>query len=169
VQGYRAPTFSMNQRNPWAFGALEQAGYRYSSSVYPIRHDLYGMPHAPRFPYRPGGGTLIEIPMTTLRLGGRNLPCAGGGYFRLLPYAVFRAGLRRFNRKEAAPGLFYTHPWEIDAGQPVVAAAPAMAKFRHYLNIKRMPARLACLLRDFSWGRVDHVFAAALAGDISAS
>jgi polysaccharide deacetylase family protein (PEP-CTERM system associated) len=169
VQGYRAPTFSMNQRNPWAFGALEQAGYRYSSSVYPIRHDLYGMPHAPRFPYRPGGGTLIEIPMTTLRLGGRNLPCAGGGYFRLLPYAVFRAGLRRFNRKEAAPGLFYTHPWEIDAGQPVVAAAPAMAKFRHYLNLKRMPARLACLLRDFSWGRVDHVFAAALAGDISAS
>ena len=169
VQGYRAPTFSMNQRNPWAFGALEQAGYRYSSSVYPIRHDLYGMPHAPRFPYRPGGGTLIEIPMTTLRLGGRNLPCAGGGYFRLLPYAVFRAGLRRFNRKEAAPGLFYTHPWEIDAGQPVVAAAPAMAKFRHYLNIKHMPARLACLLRDFSWGRVDHVFAAALAGNISAS
>jgi polysaccharide deacetylase family protein (PEP-CTERM system associated) len=159
VQGYRAPTFSINTRNPWAFDVLTEQGYRYSSSVYPVRHDLYGMPQAPRFPYHPGGGTLLEIPMTTVRLAGRNMPCAGGGYFRLLPYAVFRAGLRRFNKADGAPGIFYTHPWEIDAGQPRVDAAPFMAKFRHYLNLHLMPDRLGRLLRDFQWGRVDQVFA----------
>jgi polysaccharide deacetylase family protein (PEP-CTERM system associated) len=162
VQGYRAPTFSINTRNPWAFDVLVEQGYRYSSSIYPVRHDLYGMPHAPRLPFRPVPG-LLEIPMTTVRLGGRNLPCAGGGYFRLLPYALYRAALRRFNRAEAAPGIFYTHPWEIDAGQPRVHAAPRMAKFRHYLHLSRMPARMGYLLRDFAWGRVDRVFAAALA------
>jgi polysaccharide deacetylase family protein (PEP-CTERM system associated) len=162
VQGYRAPTFSINTRNPWAFDILVEQGYRYSSSVYPVRHDLYGMPHAPRLPFRPVP-ELLEIPMTTVRLGGRNMPCAGGGYFRLLPYALYRAALRRFNQVEAAPGIFYTHPWEIDAGQPRVDAAPRMAKFRHYLNLSRMPARMGYLLRDFAWGRVDSVFAEALA------
>ena len=162
VQGYRAPTFSINTRNPWAFETLTEQGYRYSSSIYPIRHDLYGMPQAPRFPYHPEGGALLEIPMTTVRLGGRNLPCAGGGYFRLLPYEIFRAGLRRFNRADHAPGIFYTHPWEIDAGQPRVEAAPRMAKFRHYLNLDQMPNRMHRLLRDFAWGRVDQVFADAL-------
>ena len=167
VRGYRAPTFSINARNPWAFDVLAEQGYAYSSSIYPIRHDLYGMPDAPRLPFRPGGAhgkaAILEIPMTTLRLAGRNLPCAGGGYFRLLPYALYRAGLRRFNRTEHAPGLFYTHPWELDAGQPRVDAAPRMAKFRHYLNLADMPRRMDLLLRDFQWGRVDEVFAAALA------
>jgi polysaccharide deacetylase family protein (PEP-CTERM system associated) len=167
VRGYRAPTFSINTRNPWAFDVLAEQGYRYSSSIYPIRHDLYGMPDAPRLPFAPDGAAgragIIEIPMTTVRLGGRNLPCAGGGYFRLLPYGVFRAGLRRFNRAEQAPGIFYTHPWEIDAGQPRVAAAPRMARFRHYLNLHDMPRRMGLLLRDFRWGRVDEVFAAAIA------
>jgi polysaccharide deacetylase family protein (PEP-CTERM system associated) len=163
VGGYRAPTFSINRRNPWAFDVLAERGYRYSSSVYPIRHDLYGVPDAPRAPYRPGGGGVLEIPMTTLRLGGRNFPCAGGGYFRLLPYGVFRAALRRVNGVERRPGIFYTHPWEIDAGQPRVTAASRMAKFRHYLNLAAMPARLGHLLRDFRWGRVDEVFAADLA------
>jgi polysaccharide deacetylase family protein (PEP-CTERM system associated) len=167
VQGYRAPTFSINTRNPWAFDVLAAQGYRYSSSIYPIRHDLYGMPDAPRLPFRPHGTAgragILEIPMTTLRAAGRNLPCAGGGYFRLLPYALFRAGLRRFNRIEHAPGLFYTHPWEIDPGQPRVAAAPRMAKFRHYLNLHDMRRRLGLLLRDFQWGRVDEVFARVLA------
>ena len=162
VQGYRAPTFSINTRNPWAFDVLEEQGYRYSSSIYPIHHDLYGMPSAPRFPYHPDGRKLLEIPMTTVRLGGRNMPCAGGGYFRLLPYEVFRAGLRRFNKTENASGMFYTHPWEIDAGQPRVEAAPRLAKFRHYLNLSRMPGRMERLLRDFQWGRVDRVFAEAL-------
>ncbi len=167
VTGYRAPTFSINTRNPWAFDVLAQAGYRYSSSVYPIRHDLYGVPDAPRLPFRPAGAAgaagIMEIPMTTLRVAGRNLPCAGGGYFRLLPYAVYRAGLRRFNRAEHAPGLFYTHPWELDAGQPRVAEAPRMARFRHYLNLADMPRRMGKLLQDFRWGRVDNVFAAAIA------
>jgi polysaccharide deacetylase family protein (PEP-CTERM system associated) len=162
VLGYRAPTFSINRRNPWAFDVLEAAGYRYSSSIYPIRHDLYGMPDAPRFPYRPGPGALVELPMTTVLLGGRNVPCAGGGYFRLLPYPVFRALLRRFNAADAAPGMFYTHPWEIDAGQPRVTAARRVAKFRHYINLGRTQGRLAQLLQDFSWGRVDRVFASAL-------
>ena len=168
VTGYRAPTFSINTRNPWAFDVLAAQGYRYSSSIYPIRHDLYGMPDAPRLPFHPDGAAgpagILEIPMTTVRAAGRNLPCAGGGYFRLLPYAVFRAGLRRFNRVEHASGVFYTHPWEIDAGQPRVHRAPRMAKFRHYLNLHDMPRRLNLLLRDFRWGRVDEVFAQALAG-----
>ncbi len=166
VLGYRAPTFSINARNPWAFDVLAEQGYRYSSSVYPIRHDLYGMPEAPRLPFTPQGAAgpagIVELPMTTLALAGRNLPCAGGGYFRLLPYRVFRAGLRRFNVAEGAPGIFYTHPWEIDAGQPRVVAAPAMARFRHYLNLADMPRRMGLLLRDFSWGRVDEVFAEAI-------
>jgi len=161
VAGYRAPTFSINTRNPWAFDVLAEQGYSYSSSVYPVRHDLYGMPDAPRFPYRPRNGSLLEIPMTTVHAAGRNFPCAGGGYFRLLPYEMYRAALRRFNR-DGAPGIFYTHPWEIDAGQPRVEAAPRMAKFRHYLNLKRTPARLQRLLRDFAWGRVDQAFAEAL-------
>jgi len=162
VAGYRAPTFSINTRNPWAFDVLTEQGYSYSSSIYPIRHDLYGMPDAPRFPFRPRNGSLLEIPMTTVHAAGRNFPCAGGGYFRLLPYQLYRTALRRFNR-DGSPGIFYTHPWEIDAGQPRVEAAPRMAKFRHYLNIKRTPARLQSLLRDFAWGRVDQAFAEALA------
>ena len=106
VSGYRAPTFSLNATTPWAFAVLVEQGYRYSSSVYPVKHDLYGMPDAPRFPYRPGAGPLWEIPLTAVRLLGRNWPCSGGGWFRVLPYPVFRMGLRRFNRTDAAAGVF---------------------------------------------------------------
>jgi polysaccharide deacetylase family protein (PEP-CTERM system associated) len=167
VRGYRAPTFSINARNPWAFDVLEAEGYAYSSSIFPIRHDLYGMPQAPRFAHYVGSaGRLLEIPMTTVRLGGRNLPCSGGGYFRLLPYMLFRAGLRRFNARDAAPGIFYTHPWEIDAGQPRVAAAPRMARFRHYVNIGRVKPRVTRLLRDFQWDRVDKVFEGKIGGEV---
>ena len=162
VSGYRAPTFSIGPRNPWAFDVLDEEGHRYSSSIYPVKHDLYGVPDAPRFPYRPAAGGLVEIPMTTVRLGGRNLPCAGGGYFRLMPYGLFRTLLRRFNRTEAAPGVFYFHPWEVDPGQPRITAAPRMSRFRHYVNIGAMPGRLQRLLRDFRWGRMDEVFASAL-------
>ena len=162
VRGYRAPTFSINARNPWAFDVLAREGYAYSSSVYPSRPDLSGRPGAPRRPHRVSGGALLEIPMTTLRLAGRVLPCAGGGYFRLLPYALFRAGLRRAGR-EGMRGLFYTHPWEIDPGQPRVAAAPRLARFRHTVNLDRTAGRIARLLRDFSWDRMDRVFAADLA------
>jgi len=163
VAGYRAPTFSIGPRNAWAFDVLDEEGHSYSSSVYPVRHDLYGAPDAPRFPYRPGAGALVEIPMTTVRIGGRNLPCAGGGYFRLMPYALFRLLLRRFNRLDAASGVFYFHPWEIDPGQPRIAAASRMSRFRHTVNLAAMPGRLEHLLHDFTWDRMDRVFAAALA------
>lgn len=163
VRGYRAPTFSINQRNPWAFAVLAEQGYRYSSSVYPIHHDLYGMPEAPRAPFRPGDGALWEIPMTTIRLLGRNLPCAGGGYFRLLPYRLFRLGLARLNRSEGRAGIFYFHPWEIDAAQPRVAGLSRRARFRHYVNLAATAGRLERLLGDFTWDRMDRVFAAQLA------
>lgn len=165
VVGYRAPTFSIGPRNPWAFDEIEATGHRYSSSIYPVKHDLYGVPDAPRFPHRPGAGQLLEIPMTTLPVGGRNMPIAGGGYFRLMPYGLFRTALRRFNRRERAAGVFYFHPWEIDAGQPRVGQASRMSRFRHYVNIGAVPGRLERLLRDFQWGRMDEVFAADLAAN----
>ena len=163
VVGYRAPTFSVNARTPWAFAVMEEEGYRYSSSVYPVRHDLYGMPNAPRLPYRPADGALWEIPMTTARLLGRNLPCSGGGWFRLLPYRLFRLGLHRFHHEHGRPGLFYTHPWEFDPDQPRVPVQNRLSRFRHYVNLSRTEARLEQLLRDFAWDRVDRAFADVLA------
>lgn len=159
VTGYRAPTFSMGARTPWAHPILEEEGHRYSSSIYPIRHDLYGEPDAPRFAFRVPGLALWELPMTTLRLGGRNLPSAGGGYFRLLPYGLFRAALRWINRHDGQPGIFYFHPWEIDPGQPRVDGISARARFRHYLNLGATAGRLERLLADFGWDRIDRVFA----------
>jgi polysaccharide deacetylase family protein (PEP-CTERM system associated) len=157
VLGYRAPSFSIGESNLWAFDGLLRAGYRYSSSVYPIRHDHYGMPDSPRFSYevRPG---LLEIPITTLRVFGRNFPSSGGGYFRLLPYALSRWMLGRVNRQNGESGVFYFHPWEIDMAQPRVAGISRKTRFRHYVNIARMPGRLNQLLDDFKWGRMDHIF-----------
>jgi polysaccharide deacetylase family protein (PEP-CTERM system associated) len=157
VQGYRAPSFSIGANNLWAFDCLARAGYRYSSSIYPIAHDHYGMPDAPRFAHEARAG-LLEIPVTTLRMGGRNFPSSGGGYFRLLPYALSRWMLRRVNSRDGQPAIFYFHPWEIDAGQPRVAGIDAKTRFRHYVNIERMPARLEQLLGDFAWGRMDRIF-----------
>ncbi len=159
VRGYRAPTFSLGARTPWAHAVLEDEGYRYSSSIFPIRHDLYGDPHAPRFVHRIAGTGLWEIPMTTVRIGGRNLPCAGGGYFRLLPYRLFRSGVRRLNGGEHKAAVFYFHPWEIDPGQPRVAGVTRLARFRHYVNLGAMSGRLDRLLLDFRWDRMDRVFA----------
>ena len=157
VQGYRAPSFSIGSANLWAFDSLARAGYRYSSSIYPIRHDHYGMPDAPRFAHEARAGVL-EIPVTTLRMGGRNFPSSGGGYFRLLPYALSRWMLRRVNEHDGQPAIFYFHPWEIDAEQPRVAGIDAKTRFRHYVNIDRMPRRLEQLLGDFAWGRMDDIF-----------
>jgi polysaccharide deacetylase family protein (PEP-CTERM system associated) len=159
VRGYRAASFSIDAGNQWAYCVLAAAGFRYSSSVNPIRHDLYGMPDAPRTPYWPEGGTVCEIPMTTFRICGRNWPCSGGGYFRLLPYPVFRRGLTYVNRNERSPGVFYFHPWEIDPGQPRVAGCNWKARLRHYTNQSVMAARLDRLLHDFAWDRMDRVFA----------
>ena len=157
VHGYRAPSFSIGHGNLWAFDTLARAGYRYSSSVYPIRHDHYGMPDSPRFAYRLASG-LLEIPPTTLRLMQRNLPSSGGGYFRLLPYPLSRWMLRRVNRLDREPAVFYFHPWELDPAQPRVAGIDAKTRFRHYVNIPRMERRLQQLLADFRWSRMDEIF-----------
>ncbi|MDR3299068.1 MAG: DUF3473 domain-containing protein [Candidatus Accumulibacter sp.] len=157
VQGYRAPSFSIGEKNQWAFDCLERAGYRYSSSVYPIRHDHYGMPDAPRFAHKVRGG-LLEIPPTTVCFCGRNWPASGGGYFRLLPYAVSRCLLERVNRHDKQPAIFYFHPWEIDHEQPKIPGIGLKTRFRHYLNLQRTEARVRRLLDDFHWGRMDAIF-----------
>jgi len=161
IRGYRAPSFSINQHNWWAVEELENAGYVYSSSIYPVKHDHYGMPDAPRFANRPNGEAgILELPPTTLPLMGRNLPAAGGGWFRLLPYELSRWMLRRVNTQDQAPCMFYFHPWELDAGQPRQHGISAKTRFRHYINLQRMPGRLRQLLNDFEWDRVDRVFLA---------
>jgi polysaccharide deacetylase family protein (PEP-CTERM system associated) len=157
VQGYRAPSFSIGARNLWAFDSLARAGYRYSSSVYPIQHDHYGMPGSPRFAHQVHDG-LLEIPVTTLRMMNRNFPSSGGGFFRLYPYALSRWMLRQVNEHDAQAAIFYFHPWEIDVHQPRVAGIDAKTRFRHYVNIDRMERRLEQLLSDFDWGRMDRIF-----------
>ena len=159
VNGYRAPSFSINRDNWWAVHELEQAGYLYSSSIYPVKHDHYGMPDAPRFANRPNGlAGILELPPTTVPLFGRNLPAAGGGWFRLLPYQASRWMLHRVNVQEQAPCMFYFHPWEVDHAQPRPTGLSAKTRFRHYVNLQRMPGRLKKLLADFEWDRVDRVF-----------
>jgi polysaccharide deacetylase family protein (PEP-CTERM system associated) len=162
VRGYRAPSFSIGRDNLWAFDELAEAGYRYSSSVYPVAHDHYGMPEAPRFPWQVREG-LTEIPVTTARMAGRNWPAGGGGYFRLAPYAVSRWAIARVNRADRRPAIFYMHPWEIDPGQPRMNGVGFKTRFRHYLNLERTESRLGRLLGDFRWGRVDQVFAGEMA------
>ena len=157
VSGYRAPSFSINDANDWAFDCLAEAGYRYSSSIYPIRHDHYGMPDAPRFPYRSRDG-LLEVPITTTRFMSRNWPAGGGGYFRLMPYAMSKWLIRRVNEVDGQSAIFYFHPWELDPEQPRVPGIDAKTRFRHYVNLHRTEDRLRQLLRDFHWDRVDRVF-----------
>ncbi|HYM33024.1 MAG TPA: XrtA system polysaccharide deacetylase [Candidatus Cybelea sp.] len=159
VKGYRAASFSVGARNLWAHEVLAEAGYRYSSSIYPIRHDLYGMPDAPRFAYRPAGpNDFVECPVTTVELFGQKLPCGGGGYFRLLPYALSRSLMRRVNRVDGRPCIFYFHPWEIDPDQPRQNGVSFRTRFRHYTNLRKMRGRLNRLLSDFAWDRMDTVF-----------
>jgi len=159
VTGYRAATFSIGARNQWAFDILRDEGYRYSSSVNPIAHDLYGMPDAPRTPFQPNGDGFWEIPMTTVRAFGRNWPCSGGGYFRLLPSVLYRQGLSRVNQVEGRPGIFYFHPWEVDPGQPRIESAGWKSRLRHYTNLSRMAADIDQILSTFAWDRMDVVFA----------
>lgn len=161
VRGYRAATYSITARSLWALDILEDLGFRYDSSIFPIRHDLYGIPGSPRFAHRVASGALLEVPITTVEYMGQRLPAGGGGYFRLLPYALFRAAVRRVNARDGQAAVFYCHPWEIDPGQPRVAGISAKSKFRHYTNLDRMEGRLRHLLRDFRWGRMDEVFGVA--------
>ena len=165
VQGYRAASYSIVHETLWAHDLLQEAGYRYSSSVYPIHHDLYGIPEAPRFAYWHKDGGLLEIPVTTVSLFNHNLPCGGGGYFRLLPYRVSRWAMQRVNGADHMPCVFYFHPWEIDPGQPRQVGISGKTRFRHYLNLGRMKTRVERLLEDFSWDRMDHVFLESPIGD----
>jgi len=158
VRGYRAPSYSIGAQNLWALDVLRDAGYVYSSSIYPIRHDLYGMPEAPRFAFRLHRNAILELPVTTVEVAGRKLPAGGGGYFRLLPYPVYAWALRRVNSRDRQPGIFYFHPWEVDPDQPRVDGASMRSRFRHYVNLGTMEARLRRLLREFRWGRMDEVF-----------
>lgn len=157
VIGYRAASYSIGAENLWALEVLQETGHRYSSSIYPIKHDLYGMPDAPRFAFRPFDDGFFEFPVTTVRVGAKNLPCGGGGWFRLVPYAGMRWAVRRVNRMDRESAIFYFHPWEIDPEQPRQTGLDIKTRFRHYLNLNRMEARLDRLLGDFSWGRMDQV------------
>ncbi|MDP3672089.1 MAG: XrtA system polysaccharide deacetylase [Telluria sp.] len=159
VLGYRAPSFSLMPGSRWAFDTLFHSGYRYSSSVYPIAHDHYGAPDSPRFAFYPVSRSgILELPVSTVRLFGRNLPAGGGGYFRLYPYGVSRWFLRRINHLERQAGIFYFHPWELDPGQPRQRDIPMKTRFRHYLNLDRTEPRLLALTRDFRWDRIDNIF-----------
>lgn len=157
VTGYRAPSFSIDARTPWAHRVLAEAGYAYSSSVAPVRHDHYGWPEAPRFAFAPlADSDLVEMPVTTARLAGRTLAAGGGGFFRLLPYAFSAWAIRQVNG-EGQSAILYFHPWEIDYEQPRVANAPLKSKLRHYANLGEMSAKLDRLIGDFEWTRADAV------------
>ncbi len=156
VTGYRAPSFSIDARTPWAHAELAEQGYAYSSSVAPIVHDHYGWRDAPRFAFRPiADASLIEIPVTTAEFAGRRLAAGGGGFFRVLPYGFSRWAIRQVNRRDGRPAVFYFHPWEIDPGQPRVDGAPLKSRLRHYTNLDAMSGKLGQLLQDFRWGRMD--------------
>jgi polysaccharide deacetylase family protein (PEP-CTERM system associated) len=160
VHGYRAPSFSIDTRTPWAHVILAEEGYAYSSSVAPIAHDHYGWPGSPRFAWRPvAESPLIELPVTTALLAGRTMAAGGGGFFRMLPYGFSRWAIRQVNRQDERPAIIYFHPWEIDPSQPRVAGAPLRSRVRHYSNLSKMAGKLRRLVRDFEWGRVDAVAA----------
>lgn len=158
IKGFRAASFSIGEDNMWALDALGESGYRYSSSIYPVNHDLYGMPDAPRFPFKHGSSDLLEIPISTIKIGNRNWPCGGGGYFRLLPYVYSRWALRRINNREGRSAVFYFHPWEIDPTQPKQDGITLKTRFRHYIHLDQMERRLSVLINDFEWGRVDEIY-----------
>ncbi len=158
VSGYRAASYSIGADNLWALDALQEAGYHYSSSIYPVHHDLYGMPDAPRFPFRVVAGGLLEIPVSTIRFGSRNFACGGGGFFRLYPYQLSRWALRRVNGGDCQPAVFYFHPWELDPDQPRLEGLPIKTRLRHYLNLSRFEKRLERLLKDFRWASMSKIF-----------
>jgi len=165
VRGYRAPSFSIDQRTPWAFEVLAEQGYAYSSSVAPIAHDHYGWRSAPRFAFRPlADADLLEVPVTTAEFAGRRMAAGGGGFFRVLPYAFSRWAIAQVNERDGQPAVFYFHPWEVDPDQPRVGNAPLRSVLRHYTNLDVMADKLRRLVKDFAWGRMDDVVAGLVAG-----
>ena len=159
VLGYRAASYSIGAKNLWAHQVLWDTGFKYSSSVYPVRHDLYGMPEAPRFIFSPlDDQTFKEIPITTLAVANKNFPCGGGGFFRFYPYFVSKWAFHTINRKERQAGIFYFHPWEIDPEQPKQPGISLKTRFRHYLNLDKMENRIIRLLNDFNWDTMENIF-----------
>ncbi len=161
VYGYRAASYSITRASLWALDEIAAAGFTWDSSIFPVHHDRYGIAGFERWPHRlqtPSGYDLVEFPLTTWRLGGVNMPIAGGGYFRLYPYPLTRLGLHSVNRRDAWPFIFYLHPWEIDPGQPRVKT-PILSRFRHYNNLRRCAGRLERLLADFAFAPAGAVLA----------
>ena len=162
VVGYRAPSFSINDSNTWVYEKLIELGFEYSSSTYPIQHDLYGVPDWPRFMYERSesfeGKNILEIPIPTLRKNNTNTGIGGGGYFRLYPYWLSKRRIDKFHKEEKQPYSFYFHPWEIDPDQPRVKEAPLKSKFRHYINLSRMEGKLEKLLKDYKWDTMKSVY-----------
>ncbi len=159
IKGYRAASYSLNKDNyQWAHQVLAETGHQYSSSIFPVKHDLYGMPETPRFCWKPDYADIIEIPITTVEYGKKRIACGGGGWFRFFPYAFSKSAMQRVNQKDKQPVIFYFHPWEIDPKQPKQANLAFKTRFRHYLNLAKTEQRLNQLLNDFEWGRMDHLF-----------
>jgi len=158
IKGYRAASYSINSDNLWAHDVLAEEGFKYSSSVYPVKHDLYGIPDAPRFSYNPiEGSDFLEIPITTVKIGQKNLPCGGGGFFRFYPYLLSKWAFHNIN-KAGQSAIFYCHPWEIDPKQPRQQGLSLKTRFRHYLNLTKMEQRIRYLLNDFQWDTMENVF-----------
>jgi polysaccharide deacetylase family protein (PEP-CTERM system associated) len=159
IKGYRAASYSIGANNLWALDVLQEEGFKYSSSIYPVKHDLYGIPDAPRFMYAPiANQNFKEIPITTVRFGNKNLPCGGGGFFRFYPYVFSKWAFHRVNKNEQQSGIFYFHPWEIDPDQPRQQGLSIKTRIRHYLNLHRMENRINQLLTDFQWDTMENVF-----------
>ncbi|MFC3051199.1 XrtA system polysaccharide deacetylase [Kordiimonas pumila] len=158
VIGYRAPSFSLTPNVWWVYDLLDSEGFKYSSSLYPVKTDHYGMESAPRAPFYPANSSIVEIPMTVCDVPFRRLPASGGGYFRLMPYWLSRYLLRNGAKQSSAPAIFYMHPWEMDTDQPYVKEAPLLSRFRHYQGQARLPAKLTRLAKDFSWGRMQDIY-----------
>ena len=159
MRGYRAASYSIGSRNLWALEILDDLGFDYSSSIYPIKHDIYGMPNAPRFAFKPENtNQLIEIPVSTISIFGKRFPCGGGGFFRLYPYEFSKWAINKVNNEEGQPCIFYFHPWEIDPDQPRQLGLDSRTRFRHYLNLSSMEDKLNKLMRDFDWDSIEKVF-----------
>jgi len=170
VQGYRAPSYSITPRSLWALDILIEEGFVYDASIFPIHHDRYGIPVSARHPYRleRAAGELIEVPGSTVQWGPLNMPIAGGGYFRIFPYPLTSWGIRRINRLEGRPAIFYLHPWEIDPAQPRLPAG-MLTRFRHYRNLDTTEDRLRALIAEFEFGPIRSVLRRAFSGGVAAA